>query len=133
MEKFGILLLGHGSSLPYNKKLVEETANILRKKHKITVHTAFLNMDAPSIQEALKELCNSGVNRIVALPLFLAHGVHTLQDMPAQLGIENGSRKATKKHGNNNIEILYAEPLGAEPVIAELAYQRAGEALEVLK
>ena len=49
MEKFGILLLGHGSSLPYNKKLTEETANILREKHKITVHTAFLNMDAPSV------------------------------------------------------------------------------------
>ncbi len=133
MEKFGILLLGHGSSLPYNKKLVEETANILRKKHEITVHTAFLNMDKPAIQEALKELCNSGVNRVVALPLFLAHGVHTLQDIPVQLGIENGSRKTTIKHGNNNIEILYAEPLGADPVIAELAYQRAREALEVVK
>ncbi len=133
MEKFGILLLGHGSSLPYNKKLAEETANMLRKKHKITVHTAFLNMDAPSIQEALKELCNSGVNRVVALPLFLAHGVHTLQDIPAQLGIENGAEKTTIKHGNNKIEILYAEPLGAEPVIAELAYQRAREAIEVVK
>jgi len=133
MEKFGILLLGHGSSLPYNKKLVEETANMLRKKHEITVHTAFLNMDEPTIQEALKELCNSGINRVVALPLFLAHGVHTLQDIPAQLGLENGSRKTTIKHGNNNIEILYAEPLGADPAIAELAYQRAREALEVLK
>ena len=36
MEKFAILLLGHGSSLPYNyyRKLVEGTANMLRKKHK---------------------------------------------------------------------------------------------------
>jgi|GEM_PF-6357975 len=39
MEKFGILLPGHGSSLSHNKKLVEETASVLRKKHKITVHT----------------------------------------------------------------------------------------------
>jgi hypothetical protein len=68
MEKSGILLPGHGSSLPNNKKLVEETASMLRKKHKITVYT--------------------------------------LQDLPAQLGIENGSRKTTIKHGNNNIEIL---------------------------
>lgn len=133
MEKFGILLLGHGSSLPYNKNLVEETANMLRKKHKITVHTAFLNRDAPTIQEALKELCNTGVNRVVALPLFLAHGVHTLQDIPAELGMGNGARKTTLKHSNNNVEIFYAEPLGAEPVIAEIAYQRAREALEVLK
>lgn len=95
MEKFGILLLGHGSSLPHNKKLVEETASMLRKKHKITVHT--------------------------------------LQDIPAQLGIENGAEKTTIKHGNNSVEILYAQPLGADPVIAELAYQRAREALEVVK
>lgn len=133
MEKLGILLLGHGSSLPYNKKLAEETANILRKKHKITVHTAFLNMDAPSIQEALKELCNSGVNRIVALPLFLAHGVHTLQDIPAELGLENGARKTIIKNGDEQIELTYAGPLGADSVIAELAYQRAREALEVVK
>ncbi|MDD1744868.1 MAG: sirohydrochlorin nickelochelatase, partial [Candidatus Methanoperedens sp.] len=98
-----------------------------------TVHTAFLNMDKPAIQEALKELCNSGVNRVVALPLFLAHGVHTLQDIPAQLGIENGSRKTTIKHGNSSVEIFYAQTLGADPVIAELAYQRAREALEVVK
>jgi hypothetical protein len=32
MEKFGILLLGHGSSLPHNKKLVEKTAEMIRKK-----------------------------------------------------------------------------------------------------
>ncbi len=133
MEKFGILLLGHGSSLPYNKELVEETANMLRKKHKITVHTAFLNKNTPTIQEALKELGSTGINRIVALPLFLAHGVHTLQDIPAELGMENGSKKTTLKHGNNNIEIFYAQPLGADPVIAEIAYQRAREALEVVK
>lgn len=131
MEKFGILLLGHGSSLPYNKKLVEETANMLRKKHEITVQVAFLNKDTPAIQEALKELCSAGVNRVVALPLFLAHGVHTLQDIPAQLGIENGAGKAMIKHGN--VEIFYAQPLGADPVIAEIAYQRAREALEVIK
>ncbi len=133
MKQSGILLLGHGSSLPYNKELVEETANMIRKKHNIIVHTAFLNKDTPAIQEALKELCNAGVNRIVALPLFLAHGVHTLQDIPAELGIENGARKTTINHGNNTVEIIYAEPLGADPVIAEVAYQRAREALEVLK
>jgi sirohydrochlorin cobaltochelatase len=133
MEKFAILLLGHGSSLPYNKKLVEETANMLRKKNKITVQVAFLNKDTPAIQEALKELSNMGVNRIVVLPLFLAHGVHTLQDIPAQLGIENGARKTTIKNGNSYVEIFYAEPLGADPIIAEIAYQRAREALKVVK
>jgi len=129
MEKIGILLLGHGSSLPYNKELVEETAKILRKKHEITVHTAFLNKDTPTIQEALKELVNHGTKIIVALPLFLAHGVHTLQDIPAQLGIKNNERKTTIKYGDKHVEIFYAEPLGADPVIAEIAYQKAREAL----
>jgi sirohydrochlorin cobaltochelatase len=91
MEKIGILLLGHGSSLPYNKELVEETANMLRKNHEIIVHT--------------------------------------LQDIPAQLGIKNNERKTTIKYGDNHVEIFYAEPLGADPVIAEIAYQRAREAL----
>jgi sirohydrochlorin ferrochelatase len=86
MEIFGILLLGNGSSLPYKKRLVEETANIIRQKHKITVYTA--------------------------------------------LGMENGSKKTIIKHGNNTIEIIYARPFGIDPVVGELAYQRAREALE---
>jgi len=130
MEKTGILLLGHGSSLPHNKKLVEETANILRKKDKITVQTAFLNINSPSIKEALNELCSKGITKIIALPLFLAHGVHTLQDIPAELGIEKGVRKTTIKYGENNVELFYAQPLGTDPVIAQLASKRAKEALE---
>lgn len=133
MEKFGILLLGHGSSLPHNKKLVEETAEMIRKKNNITVKTAFLNKDIPTIQDALNEFGNSDVDRIVALPLFLAYGVHTLQDIPSELGLKNGERKTKIKHGNKCVEIIYAEPLGIDQMIGELAFQRALESLEVVK
>jgi hypothetical protein len=34
---------------------------------------------------------------------------------------------------NETIRNIAAGPLGADPVIAKLAYQRAGEALEVIK
>ncbi len=59
MEKLGILLLGHGSSLPHNKKSVEKTAEMIRKRNNITVKIAFLNKDIPTIQDALNEFRNS--------------------------------------------------------------------------
>ena len=32
MSKKGLLLVGHGSSLPYNKQLVEDTARLVSQK-----------------------------------------------------------------------------------------------------
>jgi sirohydrochlorin ferrochelatase len=130
MEDIGILVLGHGSTLPYNRELVESLAQIIEKKHSGPVRTAYLNMNEPRIPEGLRSFEGTKVKRIVALPLFLAHGVHTQEDIPRELGLEEKKKRGLVKIGDENVEVICAEPLGVDECIAILACKRAEEALK---
>jgi len=129
MNDVGILVLGHGSTLPYNKDLVESLAQMISKNHSGPVRTAYLNMNHPNIPEGLNSFAGTEVSKIVALPLFLAHGVHTRQDIPQELGVDPQKRRGTLKIGEREVEVICAEPLGVDECIATLAYRRTEEAL----
>ncbi len=124
----GILVLGHGSTLPYNKELVETLSGMIADKGDVIVRTAFLNMNEPALKKGLESFTGTGVDRIVALPIFLAHGVHTMEDIPKELNLDEDKKAVTEIDGKS-VDIIYAEPLGADACIAELAYKRAEEAL----
>ena len=126
---FGVLVLGHGSTLTYNKAIIEATADTLAKKlDGVVVKTAYLNMDTPTVEEGLMSFKDTTVDRVYVLPLFLAHGVHTLKDIPELLGLKEGENRTLYALGDWNIEIIYAQPLGPDPCIADLAYKRLTEA-----
>lgn len=130
-EKIGILALGHGSKLPYNKEVVTGVANLIAQRYEnAVVRTGFMNMNKPTMDEGLKDFEGTGVSTIVAVPIFLAHGVHTTEDIPQILGISREERKTTITLNGNDITLVYAEPLGADPLIADLAYKRAQEAMK---
>jgi len=124
----GILVLGHGSTLPYNKELIETISGMIANQGDVVVRTAFLNMNEPVLKQGLESFAGTGVDKIVALPIFLAHGVHTMEDIPKELDL-NEDKKAVTEIDGKSVEVIYAEPLGADPCIAELAYKRAEEAL----
>jgi len=129
-EKIGILALGHGSKLPYNKDVVTGVADLIARKYKnIVVKTGFMNMNKPTMKEGLDAFKGTGVTTIVAVPIFLAHGVHTTEDIPQILGISREARKAAIKLDGKNVTLVYSEPLGVDELIAELAFKRAKEAL----
>lgn len=128
-DNCGVLILGHGSKLTYNKNTVEAVAAMLAEKMpNVTVKTAYLNMDHPTIDEGLASFAKSGVTTLYVLPLFLAHGTHTLKDIPEALGLINGQRRTTLSLSDRRVNIVYAEPLGIDPCIAYLALKRLQEA-----
>lgn len=131
IEKIGILALGHGSRHPHNKEVVNGVAELIAKKYKNTVvHIGFMNMNTPTMKEGLEAFKGSGVSKIVAVPIFLAHGVHTMEDIPQILGISRDSRKTTLKLDGRDVPLIYSEPLGVDELVAEVAFKRAKEALE---
>ena len=130
-NNIGVLVLGHGSSLPYNKEVVSAVSEMIGNGDEtMVVKTAFLNLDTPTLHEGLKSFEGTGVKKIVALPCFLAPGVHTTQDIPRVLGIKEGENRTTVEIGGSEIELLYAQPLGADSCIANLARDRIGEVLQ---
>lgn len=136
----GVILVGHGSRLPYGKDVLSQLAEIYKKNTNYPVEIGFMNMDQPSIPTSINKLADLGVKKIVVTPVFLADGVHTTQDIPRILGLGNGDEtmehhhhhhehKHEEEHVHFHGEIIYTKPLGADIRIAEIIKDRVENAL----
>ncbi len=124
-EKFGLLVVGHGSSMPYNKQMIEEiAAKISRRLPGAVTRTGFMNINRPTIKDGIDSFRGTGVRKIVVFPLFLARGVHTTEDVPRLIGLQEGQKKISY----DGYDIVYADPLGPDDLIAEISCRRIGEA-----
>jgi sirohydrochlorin ferrochelatase len=128
-EKLGILAIGHGSRLQYNKEVVTQIADYIAKKHAdVVVRAGFMENSEPTLDEAIAAFSGTGVTKIAAVPVFLASGIHITKDIPGILNLdENGC--GTLSVDGNEVPLCYAKPLGSDELIADLVYKRVEEAL----
>ena len=134
-ESTGILLIGHGSSLPFGSKVMYELLEAYRKRSDLPVEVGFMNIEKPTIRTSINTLAKKGVKRIIAVPVFLAHGVHTKQDITYMLGLaepreDAGYKKLKQEDIEFEGEIVYIEPLGPDPRIADIIGDRVEDALK---
>jgi sirohydrochlorin ferrochelatase len=133
MSKKGLLLIGHGSKLPFNKELIEETARIISKTDGgFIVKSGFMSINTPTVKEKLEEFRSEDIDTLVVVPLFLAKGIHILRDIPAILGLEEGSYRGTFQLNGRDVPLVYAQPIGSDPLLAELMLKNAYNAMEDL-
>ena len=124
-EKYGLLVVGHGSSMPYNKQLIEDIATMMAGRMPMAVvRTGFMNINKPSIKDGLDSFKGTGIKKIIVFPLFLARGVHTTEDVPGLIGLKDGEKRIVY----DEYDIVYADPLGADDLIAELSCRRVSQA-----
>ena len=77
-----VVLIGHGSTLPHNKEVLEELGKRIEMRGIFkAAKVAFMQLNSPSIEDVLRDLAADGTKRIVAQPVFLADGVHTTEDI----------------------------------------------------
>lgn len=139
--KIGVLLVGHGSRLPYGQDVVSKIGEMYRQNSDYIVEVGFMNMNKPSIPAAINSLAKQGVEKIIVTPVFLAHGVHTKQDIPHILGLDDG-HEHSHGHGHDHShdeeeteeiefdgEIIYTEPLGADARLVSIIDDRVTSAL----
>jgi len=130
MARTGLLLVGHGSKLPYNKELIESTAALIARQHpEYLVRPGFMSMNEPSVDEALDAFKKDEIDLLIVVPLFLAKGVHILQDIPELLGLPEGAKKGTFAHATGAIPLVYADPIGGDPLLADLMVKNAEAAI----
>ncbi len=133
MGKTGLLLVGHGSKLPYNKDLVENTASLITEKYpEYCVRCAFVSMNSPGIGEALDSFRQESIDALVVVPLLLAKGVHIIKDIPEAIGLPEGKTTGTFSLKGRTIPLRYADPIGSDPLLAELMVRNAKRALSDL-
>ena len=147
-EETGILLVGHGSSLPYNKELLDTLSEKIENNLPgYAIEVGFMQFTQPTISQAVNNLKKTGITKIIVQPVFLADGIHTRVDIRKQLGlkpldteipiiegIENNKKiRKTKKREIIPVdfdgEIIYLNPLGPDDIIVNIIKERVDKYL----
>lgn len=119
--------MGHGSTLPYNRETLEKLAKLMENRTSFKkVDVGFMSIYDRTIPSAIEEMARRGVDKILVVPVFISHGVHTLQDIPGILGLKEGESRTIHPLGNGKkVDILYCDPLGADERLLEILTERA--------
>jgi sirohydrochlorin ferrochelatase len=120
-DKTALLLIAHGSRQDEaNADLVDLVAEMRKRGDYAIVEGAYLELSAPTIEEACARCVAQGAERVVLLPYFLSAGVHVRQDLTAI------RRELMDSHPG--VQFSLAEPLGPHPLLLEIVALRAREA-----
>lgn len=119
--KSGVILIAHGS------RRSEATAEMLNLAHQVQeanpfviYEVAFMQFGSPDIKSAVSSLISQGVNRIVAVPLFLITGNHVTQNIPGEL--------SSLKTAYPAVEFILARHFAGHPALAQIIQDRISEA-----
>ena len=78
-----IVLFGHGSRDPLWRLPMETVAARLRAMQPgMPVRCAYLELDAPDLATATRELVGLGAGHVTIVPMFLGTGRHAREDLP---------------------------------------------------
>ena len=153
----GILLISHGSRLPLSSETINKLAEMYRQETNFKVGVGYMEIHEPNIPKALDILVKgTEIDTVIAVPVFLAHGMHTTRDIPKILRLneeDNEEDSNNQNHHSHNHEnkdgsshshhhhhhdlekinfdgkIIYTEPLGADPLVLEIIKNRVDNAL----
>ena len=90
-DKTGILLLSHGSRLDDGEEVIKAYKEMYAEEFPdMPVEYGFMEIRKPGIPETIKKLTEENdLEKIIVVPVFVAHGLHTKRDIPGLLGIES--------------------------------------------
>ncbi|THA85386.1 CbiX/SirB N-terminal domain-containing protein [Streptomyces sp. A0592] len=116
-----LLIIAHGSRDPRHAATVHAlTRRVRALRPGLRVETAFLDFNAPRVEQVLSALHADGVRDVVALPLLLTRAFHAKADIPAAL-----SDALTRLPG---LSVSVADVLGPSPLLVGALERRLSEA-----
>ena len=124
----GVLVIGHGSKLEYNRDLALEMARTLDERKEFgPVVAGFMQINEPDIMQAIRSLMAKGVETIYIQPCFLASGIHITEDIPGVLGLEKGSKGGKLMVDGKVVDLRCCAPIGPDPRLADILTDRIRE------
>ena len=145
-EDTAVLLLSHGSTLPYAEEVFKNICAKFKAKTEFDAEVGYMKVAHPNLKEAidlLKER-NPNLKRIIATPVFLAAGIHTNIDIPIILGLEPKETDPRQPDGiypeghylygledvdfDGDIDLI--GPIGPNPRLLEIINNKIATALE---
>jgi sirohydrochlorin cobaltochelatase len=123
----GLAVVGHGTRRNENSaKAVEYHADRVCDRGRFAEVRALFMDEEPEVDDVTDYFESED---IVVVPLFIADGYHTQEDIPADMGLTDDGRDGyavpTRVHGH---DIWYAGAIGTEPLMADVILERAADA-----
>ena len=142
-KKTGILLLSHGSRLDDGEEVIKAYKEMYTEEFPdMPVEYGFMEIRKPGIPETIKKLTSENdLEKIIVVPVFVAHGLHTKRDIPGMLGIESDYEGDDHGHHHHHHhdhddepvefdgEIVLTDPLGIDRRMYEIIKDRVSEHL----
>ena len=99
-KKTGILLLSHGSRLDDGEEVIKAYKEMYEEEFPdMPVEYGFMEIRKPGIPETINKLTSENdLEKIIVVPVFVAHGLHTKRDIPELLGIESDYEDDDEHH-----------------------------------
>jgi sirohydrochlorin cobaltochelatase len=124
-EGVGLAVVGHGTKRNENSaKAVEYHAGRIRELDRFDAVRALFMDEPPEIDDVTDHFA---AEEIVVVPLFIADGYHTQEDIPEDMGLTDGGDWETPATVDGSV-IWYAGAVGTEPLLADVVLERAIDA-----
>lgn len=125
---FGILIAGHGSTMAFNKGVLEMQAGLLKSKGYDNVYVGFNEFSIPSIRETAEEMVEDGYDDIVVLPFFVASGLHVTRDIPVNhFGLPREATDGVVEILGKQVRVRIDQPFGEDPNLTDILVERIEE------
>ncbi|MFD1645294.1 CbiX/SirB N-terminal domain-containing protein [Haloarchaeobius litoreus] len=126
-EGFGLAVVGHGTERNENSaKAIEYHADRIRSMGRFDEVQALYMDEEPEVDDVTDYFESEDV---VVVPLFVADGYHTQEDIPEDMGLTDDYREGWETPAEvDGHRIWYAGAVGTEEFMADVILERAAEA-----
>jgi sirohydrochlorin cobaltochelatase len=126
-EGFGLAVVGHGTGRNENSaKAIHYHADRLERMDRFEEVQALFMDEEPEVDD-VAEFFES--DDVVVVPLFVADGYHTQEDIPEDVGLTEDYREGYDVPAAvEGTRIWYAGAVGTEPLMADVLLERAADA-----
>ena len=126
-ESFGLAVVGHGTERNENSaKAIEYHADRIRELDRFDEVQALYMDEDPEVDDVTDYFDSEDV---VVVPLFIADGFHTQEDIPEDMGLTDDYRTGYDVPAEvDGHRIWYAGAVGTEGLMADVVLERAADA-----
>ncbi|QDX92441.1 cobalamin biosynthesis protein CbiX [Brevibacillus laterosporus] len=126
MKQVGVLIIGHGSSSAAWVELVDQA--VANLDIQVPYTTCFLEMvGGRLIEDGLRELETRGVEKVIAIPLFVAEGSTHIDEIGYLLGATDHKLDDEWERLHTTMEMIYCPPMNDHPFILDILEERIRE------
>ncbi|MBR2255727.1 MAG: ferrochelatase, partial [Candidatus Methanomethylophilaceae archaeon] len=109
-------------------EILEAQAASVRAITGLDVDVAYFRVSSPTIPEALEAMASRGIDRVVAVPFYIAEGTLTRELIPEKLGLQKYQNLGEVSVGGKNVVVYLASAFNFNNIVTDIISSRIAAA-----